>query len=67
MGGKDFTLIGRPALDPSTVTVNATVVEKTVIHNGAGCANLVPLQYTQPEVKFFKVSGKKIENLQCKF
>ncbi|KAH7731251.1 50S ribosomal protein L21 [Aphelenchoides avenae] len=48
VGGENFTLIGRPMLDASAVTVNATVIEKT---------------YTQPEVKYIRAPGKKIHNL----
>ncbi|CAI6345810.1 unnamed protein product [Macrosiphum euphorbiae] len=32
VGGKDFTLIGRPVLDPDTVQVTATVVDKDLSH-----------------------------------
>lgn len=32
VGGKDFTLIGRPVLDPATVNVTATVVDKDLSH-----------------------------------
>ncbi|XP_034658008.1 39S ribosomal protein L21, mitochondrial [Drosophila subobscura] len=31
-GARDFTLIGRPILEPGLVTVKATVVEKTLTH-----------------------------------
>uniref|UniRef100_T1IMQ8 Uncharacterized protein n=1 Tax=Strigamia maritima TaxID=126957 RepID=T1IMQ8_STRMM len=32
VGGSDFTLIGRPLLNPNLVKVNVTVVEKTLSH-----------------------------------
>lgn len=31
-GARDFTLIGRPILEPGLVTVKATVIEKTLTH-----------------------------------
>uniref|UniRef100_A0A914PH77 Large ribosomal subunit protein bL21m n=1 Tax=Panagrolaimus davidi TaxID=227884 RepID=A0A914PH77_9BILA len=45
VGGRDFTLFGRPLLNPEHVKVFATVIEKTAI---------------QPELNYVKVSGKKI-------
>lgn len=33
VGGKDFTLIGRPVLNPEIVSVEATVLEKTLSHS----------------------------------
>lgn len=32
VGGKDFTLLGCPLLDPDLVRVEATVIEKTLSH-----------------------------------
>lgn len=32
VGGKDFTLIGRPILNRELVSVNATVIQKTLSH-----------------------------------
>ncbi|KAH8370810.1 hypothetical protein KR093_005074, partial [Drosophila rubida] len=31
-GARDFTLIGRPILEPGLVTVKATIIEKTLTH-----------------------------------
>uniref|UniRef100_A0AC34F018 Ribosomal protein L21 n=1 Tax=Panagrolaimus sp. ES5 TaxID=591445 RepID=A0AC34F018_9BILA len=45
VGGRDFTLFGRPLLNPEHVKVFATVIEKTAV---------------QPELNYLKVSGKKI-------
>lgn len=51
VGGPNFTLIGRPTLNRDLVSVNATVIEKTV---------------TSPDIKYLHVGGKQIEHLQCK-
>uniref|UniRef100_A0AC34R1T2 Ribosomal protein L21 n=1 Tax=Panagrolaimus sp. JU765 TaxID=591449 RepID=A0AC34R1T2_9BILA len=48
VGGKDFTLFGRPLLDPQTVKVFATVVEKTS---------------TSPDLFYYKLSGKKVQRM----
>ncbi|KAI6240077.1 39S ribosomal protein L21, mitochondrial [Aphelenchoides fujianensis] len=48
VGGADFTLLGRPLLNPEMVSVKATVIEKTT---------------TSPEPAYTKVAGKKIEKL----
>ncbi|KAE9550544.1 hypothetical protein FO519_006236 [Halicephalobus sp. NKZ332] len=49
VGGKDFTLFGRPTLDPQLVKVYATVVEKTT---------------TSPELYYLRVSGKKVRAMR---
>ncbi|TKR67524.1 hypothetical protein L596_023667 [Steinernema carpocapsae] len=46
VGGSEFSLIGRPLLSPDTVTVNATVIEKTT---------------TSPELDYTMVNHKKIQ------
>lgn len=51
VGGKDFTLFGRPMLNPEHVKVYATVIEKTT---------------TSPELSYFKLSGKKVQKMRCK-
>lgn len=32
MGGEDFSLIGRPLVQPGLVDIQATVIEKTIAH-----------------------------------
>ncbi|MFH4984156.1 hypothetical protein AB6A40_010865 [Gnathostoma spinigerum] len=48
VGGKNFTLIGRPLLPSSAVMVSATVVEKST---------------TYPELKYVKVDHKSIRKV----
>uniref|UniRef100_A0A7E4UZE8 Large ribosomal subunit protein bL21m n=1 Tax=Panagrellus redivivus TaxID=6233 RepID=A0A7E4UZE8_PANRE len=48
VGGRDFTIFGRPLLDAQQVKVYATVVEKTV---------------TSPELKYFKAGGKHVKSM----
>jgi len=45
VGGKDFTLIGRPVLDPETVNVTATVVEKDLSHTRTHFERIKRKQY----------------------
>lgn len=45
VGGKDFTLIGRPVLDPSTVHVTATVVDKDLSHTRTNFERIKRKQY----------------------
>lgn len=52
VGGKDFSLFGRPLLNSEHVMVNATVIEKTL---------------TSPDVDYVHVGGKQINRLDCKF
>uniref|UniRef100_A0A0K0FR46 Large ribosomal subunit protein bL21m n=1 Tax=Strongyloides venezuelensis TaxID=75913 RepID=A0A0K0FR46_STRVS len=49
IGGKDFTILGRPLLDKSKVYVNATVVEKNV---------------SSPEVDYTKYDGHGVKHLK---
>lgn len=51
VGAKDFSLFGRPLLPPKAVTVEATVVEKTL---------------TSADVRFNMVPAKNIRHLVCK-
>ncbi|XP_050548571.1 39S ribosomal protein L21, mitochondrial [Daktulosphaira vitifoliae] len=44
-GGIDFTLIGTPILDPDTVHVNATVVDKDLSHTRTNFKRLKRKQY----------------------
>ncbi|CAD5215112.1 unnamed protein product [Bursaphelenchus okinawaensis] len=48
VGGAEFTLLGRPTLDPQMVSVGATVVEKT---------------NAQPHIKYTRKDGKQIMNI----
>jgi hypothetical protein len=52
VGGKDFSIFGRPLLNPEHVTVYATVIEKTV---------------TSPDVDYTHISGKQIQKLDCNY
>ncbi|CAH1737876.1 unnamed protein product [Aphis gossypii] len=45
VGGKDFTLIGRPVLDPDTVEVTATVVDKDLSHTRTNFERIKRKQY----------------------
>ncbi|XP_022166419.1 39S ribosomal protein L21, mitochondrial [Myzus persicae] len=45
VGGKDFTLIGRPVLDPDTVQVTATVVDKDLSHTRTNFERIKRKQY----------------------
>lgn len=45
VGGKDFTLIGRPVLDPDTVDVTATVVDKDLSHTKTNFERIKRKQY----------------------
>lgn len=45
VGGKDFTLIGRPVLDPETVNVTATVVDKDLSHTRTHFERIKRKQY----------------------
>lgn len=45
VGGKDFTLIGRPVLDQDTVNVTATVVDKDLSHTRTNFKRLKRKQY----------------------
>lgn len=45
VGGKDFTLIGRPVLDTSTVSVTATVVDKDLSHTRTHFERIKRKQY----------------------
>ncbi|XP_026822809.1 39S ribosomal protein L21, mitochondrial [Rhopalosiphum maidis] len=45
VGGKDFTLIGRPVLDPETVEVTATVVDKDLSHTRTNFERIKRKQY----------------------
>uniref|UniRef100_A0A0N5B715 Large ribosomal subunit protein bL21m n=1 Tax=Strongyloides papillosus TaxID=174720 RepID=A0A0N5B715_STREA len=49
IGGKDFTILGRPLLDKSKVYVNATVVEKNI---------------SSPEVDYTKYDGHNVKHLK---
>lgn len=51
VGGKDFTLVGRPLMDDGLVRVEATVIEKT-------------LSYTK--LHFAWVHMEKYKRLKCK-
>uniref|UniRef100_A0A915PXN8 Nematode cuticle collagen N-terminal domain-containing protein n=1 Tax=Setaria digitata TaxID=48799 RepID=A0A915PXN8_9BILA len=48
VGGKNFTLFGRPLIHSPTVTVNATVVEKTTSY---------------PQLKYVMINHAKVRNL----
>ncbi|KAJ8871449.1 hypothetical protein PR048_027766 [Dryococelus australis] len=52
VGGSDFTLFGRPILSPELVTVNATVIEKTLSHI---------------KTRFRKKRRKQYMRINCKF
>lgn len=45
VGGKDFTLIGRPVLDTETVNVTATVVDKDLSHTRTHFERIKRKQY----------------------
>jgi len=45
IGGIDFTLIGRPVLDPDTVNVSATVVDKDLSHTRTHFERIKRKQY----------------------
>lgn len=45
VGGRDFTLIGRPVLDPGTVDVTATVVDKDLSHTRTNFDRIKRKQY----------------------
>lgn len=45
VGGKDFTLIGRPVLDPNAVNVTATVVDKDLSHTRTNFERVKRKQY----------------------
>lgn len=45
VGGQDFTLIGRPVLDPETVNVTATVVDKDLSHTRTHFERIKRKQY----------------------
>lgn len=45
VGGKDFTLIGRPILDQDTVSVTATVVDKDLSHTRTNFQRIKRKQY----------------------
>lgn len=45
VGGKDFTLIGRPVLDTNTVSVTATVVDKDLSHTRTNFERVKRKQY----------------------
>lgn len=45
VGGKDFTLIGRPVLDTNTVSVTATVVDKDLSHTRTNFERIKRKQY----------------------
>lgn len=45
VGGRDFTLIGRPILDPGTVDVTATVVDKDLSHTRTNFERIKRKQY----------------------
>ncbi|KAM3723957.1 39S ribosomal protein L21 [Dirofilaria immitis] len=49
VGGKNFTLFGRPLMHSPTVTVNATVVEKTTSY---------------PQLRYLMINHAKIRTLQ---
>ncbi|VDO54349.1 unnamed protein product [Onchocerca flexuosa] len=48
VGGKNFTLFGRPLIHSPTVTVNATVVEKTTSY---------------PQLRYLMINHAKVRNL----
>lgn len=45
VGGQDFTLIGRPILDPETVNITATVVDKDLSHTRTHFERIKRKQY----------------------
>lgn len=45
VGGKDFTLIGRPVLSPDTVNITATVVDKDLSHTRTNFERIKRKQY----------------------
>lgn len=45
VGGKDFTLIGRPILDAGTVNITATVVDKDLSHTRTNFKRIKRKQY----------------------
>lgn len=45
VGGQDFTLIGRPVLDPETVNITATVVDKDLSHTRTHFERIKRKQY----------------------
>lgn len=45
VGGRDFTLIGRPVLDPDTINVTATVVDKDLSHTRTHFERIKRKQY----------------------
>jgi large subunit ribosomal protein L21 len=49
VGGRDFTIFGRPLLNSEQVKVFATVIEKTAI---------------SPELDYLKVAGKKVNHMR---
>uniref|UniRef100_A0A0R3S0Z5 HIT-type domain-containing protein n=1 Tax=Elaeophora elaphi TaxID=1147741 RepID=A0A0R3S0Z5_9BILA len=52
VGGKNFTLFGRPLIRSPIVTVNATVVEKTTSY---------------PQLRYMMINHSKVRTLNCKF
>lgn len=52
VGGKNFTLFGRPLIQTPIVTVNATVVEKTTSY---------------PQLRYQMVNHAKVRNMLCKW
>ncbi|KAL4002324.1 Ribosomal prokaryotic L21 family protein [Acanthocheilonema viteae] len=48
VGGKNFTLFGRPLIHSPTVTVNATVIEKTTSY---------------PQLRYLMINHSKVRNL----
>ena len=52
VGGRNFSVFGRPFLDPSAVSVRATVVEKST---------------KSPEVFYFHNNHQQTKKLHCTF
>lgn len=72
VGGLDFTLIGRPVLDPETVNITATVVDKDLSHTRTHFERIKRKQYmrinfVRKEITILRINSVNItQNIDSK-
>lgn len=63
-GGRDFTLIGRPVLDPAAVSVTATVVDKDLSHTRTNLQRLKRKQFMRINFVRKEITMLRINSVQ---
>lgn len=64
-GGRDFTLIGRPVLDPAAVSVTATVVDKDLSHTRTNLQRLkrkqfMRINFVRKEITMLRINSVRL-------